>query len=123
MAFVLLTVEEVEYLHEQVLYEGELQGLAGHKSLASVLARIDNRLAYGLIADVYELAATYAVALAVGYVFYDGNKRTAFTAMNICLVLNGIEPTFEVMEAADLLIKVAQHQVDEMVLAEWLRQH
>lgn len=123
MEFVLLTVEDVEYLHEQVLYAGELQGLAGHKSLASTLARIENRLAYGLIADVYELAATYAVALAVGHVFHDGNKRTAFTAMNICLVLNGVEPTFDVMEAADLLIEVAQSRVDELALAQWLRVH
>ncbi len=123
MEFVLLTLEDVEYLHEQVLYVGELQGLAGNKSLASSLARIENRLAYGLIADVYELAATYAVALTVGHVFNDGNKRTAFTAMNICLVLNGIEPTFDVMEAADLLIEVAQGKMDEFALADWLRKH
>ncbi|HPY39798.1 MAG TPA: type II toxin-antitoxin system death-on-curing family toxin [Thiolinea sp.] len=123
MEFVLLTPEDVEYLHEQVLYESELQGLAGDKSLAGCLARVENRLAYGLIGDVYELAATYAVALAVGHVFNDGNKRTAFTAMNICLVLNGVEPTFDVMAAADVLITVAQNRVDEVVLAEWLRMH
>lgn len=122
MELVLLSVEDVEYLHEQVLYPGELPGFAGDKSLAGVLARVENRLAYGLISDVFELAATYAVVLAVGYVFNDGNKRTAFAAMSISLVLNGIEPSFDVMEAADLIIESAQSRMDEATLAEWLRQ-
>lgn len=122
MEFVLLTVEDVEYLHEQVLYPGELAGSAGDKSLAGVLARVENRLAYGMISDAYELAATYAVVLVVGDVFNDENKRTAFTCMNISLALNGIEPTFDVMEAADLIIEAAQGRVDEAALAEWLRQ-
>jgi death-on-curing protein len=122
MEFVLLTVEDVEYLHEQVLYPGELAGSAGDKSLAGVLARVENRLAYGMISDAYELVATYAVVLVVGDVFNDENKRTAFTCMNISLTLNGIEPTFNVMEAADLIIEAAQGRVDEAALAEWLRQ-
>ena len=123
MEFVLLTVDDVEYLHEQVLYPGELAGLAGDKSLAGVLARVENRLSYGLISDVFELAATYATVLAVGHVFNDGNKRTAFAAMNISLVLNDIEPTFDVMEAADLIIEAAQRQLDVADLATWLRLH
>ncbi|WP_020558489.1 type II toxin-antitoxin system death-on-curing family toxin [Thiofilum flexile] len=123
MTYVLLSAEEIEYLHEQVLYEGELAGLAGDKSLVSALARVENRLTYGLINDVYELAATYATVLAVGHVFNDGNKRTAFTAMNICLVLNGIDPTFDVIEAADVIIEVAQGKRDEQDLAAWLRSH
>jgi death-on-curing protein len=123
MEFVLLTVDDVEYLHEQVLYPGELAGLAGDKSLAGVLARVENRLSYGLISDVFELAATYATVLAVGHVFNDGNKRTAFAAMNISLVLNDIEPTFDVMEAADLIIEAAQRQLDAADLATWLRLH
>lgn len=123
MEFVLLTVDDVEYLHEQVLYSGELAGLAGDKSLAGVLARVENRLSYGLISDVFELAATYATVLAVGHVFNDGNKRTAFAAMNISLVLNDIEPTFDVMEAADLIIEAAQRQLDAADLATWLRLH
>ena len=123
MEFVLLTVDDVEYLHEQVLYPGELAGLAGDKSLAGVLARVENRLSYGLISDVFELAATYATVLAVGHVFNDGNKRTAFAAMNISLVLNDIEPTFDVMEAADLIIEATQRQLDAADLATWLRLH
>ncbi|MBK8453998.1 MAG: type II toxin-antitoxin system death-on-curing family toxin [Thiofilum sp.] len=121
MAYVLLSVEQIEYLHEEVLYDGELSGLAGDKSLASVLARVEHRLTYGLINDVYELAATYATVLAVGHVFNDGNKRTAFTTMNVCLVLNGIDPQFDVIEAADILIEIAQGKKNEQDLAVWLR--
>ena len=123
MAYVLLSIENIEYLHEQVLYEGELVSSAGDKSLANALARVENRLTYGLINDVYELAATYATVLAVGHLFNDGNKRTAFTAMNICLVLNGIEPQFDVIAAAEVIVEVAQGKRDEQDLAVWLRSH
>jgi death-on-curing protein len=108
-------------LHDAILNANELPGLAGDKSLDAVLGRVENRLNYGLIEDVFDLAATYAVVLAVSHVFNDGNKRTAFTVMDICLVQNGVEPTYDVIEAADMIIRAAQRQVDEKELAMWLR--
>jgi len=41
--------------------------------------------------------------------------------MDICLVQNGVEPTYDVIEAADMIIRAAQRQVDEKELAMWLR--
>jgi death-on-curing protein len=78
-------------------------------------------IGFGLIDDVFDLAATYAVVLAVGHVFNDGNKRTAFTVMDICLVQNGMEPRYDVIEAADLIVRAARSQLDEKELALWLR--
>ena len=108
-------------IHEQVIGPDELQGTAVNKSIESVLARVDNRIAYGLIEDVFELAACYACYIAVGHAFNDGNKRTAFTAMDTCLRVNGIELDFDTVETSDLIIKAAQGIVDEKELAEWLR--
>lgn len=121
MELLLIGRDAVLALHDAVLNPNELAGLAGDKSLDAVLGRIENRLQYGLIEDVFDLAATYAVVLAVGHVFNDGNKRTAFTVMDICLVQNGIEPTYDVIEAADMIIQAAQRKVDERDLALWLR--
>ncbi len=121
MELLLIGRDAVLALHDAVLNPNELAGLAGDKSLDAVLGRIENRLQYGLIEDVFDLAATYAVVLAVGHVFNDGNKRTAFTVMDICLVQNGIEPTYDVIEAADMIIQAAQRKVDEKDLALWLR--
>lgn len=121
MELLLIGRDAVLALHDAVLNPNELAGLAGDKSLDAVLGRIENRLQYGLIEDVFDLAATYAVVLAVGHVFNDGNKRTAFTVMDICLVQNGIEPAYDVIEAADMIIQAAQRKVDEKELALWLR--
>ena len=116
-----LSSGKVIVIHEQVIGPDELQGTAVNKSIESVLARVDNRIAYGLIEDVFELAACYACYIAVGHAFNDGNKRTAFTAMDTCLRVNGIELDFDTVETSDLIIKAAQGIVDEKELAEWLR--
>ena len=108
-------------MHEQAVGPDELQGMALNKSIESVLARIDNRVAYGMIEDVFELAACYACCIAVGHAFNDGNKRTAFTAMDTCLRINGIELDFDMVETSEMIIKAAQGIVDEKELAEWLR--
>ncbi|HQQ74810.1 MAG TPA: type II toxin-antitoxin system death-on-curing family toxin [Pseudomonadales bacterium] len=121
MELLLIGRDAVLALHDAVLNPNEIAGLAGDKSLDAVVGRVGNRLQYGLIEDVFDLAATYAVVLAVGHVFNDGNKRTAFTVMDICLVQNGIEPGYDVIEAADMIIRAAQGIVDEKELALWLR--
>ena len=121
MNFVLLTVELVEALHDAILNPAELRGRAGDKSLDSALARIDNRLAYGMIGDAFDLAAAYAVAVSQGHCFNDGNKRTPFRAMNAVLALNGIQIDWTTEETGQTIIRAAQGRLDEMDLAEWLR--
>ena len=116
-----LSPEKVVAMHEQIVGPDELQGIARNKSIESVLARIDNRVAYGMIEDVFELAACYACCIAVGNAFNDGNKRTALKAMDTCLTINGIELDFDTVETGDMIIKAAQGIVDEKELADWLR--
>ena len=65
----LLRSVDVLNIHAKVINPQELQGLAGNKSLEAFIHRIENRIQYGLIGDVYYLAATYAVVIAVGYMF------------------------------------------------------
>lgn len=116
-----LTVEEVVEIHDSVINPGELQGLAGSKSLEGALSRVDFRISYGVIQDEFDLAATYAVAIAQGHVFNDANKRTAYTCMHASLIANNIKIVFRDDEVGDLIIKVAQGLVDEGELATWLR--
>lgn len=122
MDFVLLTAAMVERLHDLVLNPGELPGRALDKSLEGALARVENRLAYGLIEDVFDLAAAYCVAIAQGHCFNDANKRTAFRAMQVCLDLHGLaEPPLSVPETGQIIIRVAQRQLEEAALSDWLR--
>jgi death-on-curing protein len=92
------------------------------KSLEGALSRVDNRLAYGLIEDIFDLAAAYCVAVAQGHCFNDGNKRTAFHAMDAVLTMNGRTPRWNTEEIGQIVIRVAQRQMEEGALAEWLRE-
>ena len=121
MSFLLLDVEQVETLHDLVLNPGELSGKARDKSLDGALARVDNRLVYGMIEDVFDLAAAYAEAIAQGHCFNDANKRTAYRAMIVCLTLNGVSVTHGTEEIGQQIIRLAQGLLDAGDVTEWLR--
>jgi death on curing protein len=121
MNFVLLSAELVEALLDDVLNPGELPGRARVKSLDAALARVEHRLAYGLIGDVFDLAAAYAMAVACGHCFNDANKRTAFRAMNAVLAFNGVARRWQAEEVGDLIVRLAEGRLGKGDLAEWLR--
>lgn len=116
-----LTAEQVISIHEQVILPNELQGMARNKSIEAVLGRVQNRLAYGLVGDVFDLAACYACYIATGHCFHDANKRTAHTAMQLVLVANGIAIEYDVAQMADKIIAAAQGLIEEDELAVYLR--
>lgn len=121
MSFLLLSVDHIIVIHDEVLEPHELQEMAGDKSLDGALSRVDNRLKYGLIEDVYSLAASYAVAISQANCFNDGNKRTAFQVMDLILDLNGINLTWDVEEVGKKIVLLSQSKLDEADLAQWLQ--
>ncbi|MFQ6551747.1 type II toxin-antitoxin system death-on-curing family toxin [Aestuariibius insulae] len=121
MAFNLLTTKLVVAIHDEVLNPGELQGLARDKSLDGALARVDNKLAYGMIRDVFDLAAAYAEAIATGHCFNDANKRTAYQATVLLLEANSVSMAFASDEIGPLIIELAQRKLEGEDLADWLR--
>jgi death on curing protein len=121
MEFVILTPDMVAAIHDAVLNPGELPGRALDKSLEGALSRVDNRLAYGMVDDAFDLAAAYAVAISQGHCFNDANKRTAHQSMDTCLDLNGIQINWTAEDVGPIIIRVAQRLMDEGELALWLR--
>lgn len=121
MSYLLLSVEQIETLHDLVLNPGELPGKALNKSLEGALARVVNRLVYGMIEDVFDLAAAYAEAIAQGHCFNDANKRTAYRAMIVCLRLNGVTLTHDTEDVGQRIIRLAQRLSDAGEMADWLR--
>ena len=123
MDWLLLSAAEVDAIHDAVLNPGELPGRARDKSLEGALARVENRVAYGMVSDVADLAAAYAMAVAQGHCFNDGNKRTAYRVMLLTLELNGAVlgdvPTEEVGQQ---IIALAQGRIEDGDLADWLRE-
>ena len=121
MTFVLLSVEHVIAIHDHVLDDHELQGMVGGKFLEGALARVENRLKFGLIEDVFALGASYAAAISQAHCFNDGNKRTAFQVMDLVLDLNGVQITWNTEVIGQQVILLAQSRLDETDFADWLR--
>ena len=96
--------------------------MAGDKSLEGALSRVENRLNYGLIENIYSLAASYAVAVSQAHCFNDENKRTAFQVMDLILDLNGINVTWDTETVGQKMVLLSQSKFDETDLAQWLRQ-
>lgn len=122
MTFVLLTVDDVVAIHDYVLDGHELPGLAGGKFLDGALGRVENRLNYGLITDVFELAASYAAAISQADCFNDGNKRTVFQVMDVVLDLNGVQMPWDKEVIGQKMVLLAQSKLDDASFADWLRQ-
>ena len=110
-------------VHEEQLAEhGGASGTRDDGLFESALARPLNLAAYGE-PDVHALAAAYGVGLAKNHPFIDGNKRTAFVAVELFMELNGHELTAGDTECVLTMLAVAAGQMDEIALAHWLRQH
>lgn len=89
--------------------------------LSTLFYRVQNRTHDGSISDVFELAATYWVAIARGHIFNDGNKRTAFFVTMTFLYRNGIRirDTDNTLENLTVEAATGEKTVDQ--LAQHLR--
>ncbi len=116
-ADVLLAVHE-----EQLAEHGGAAGVRDLGLFESALARPQNMAAYG-DPDVAALAASYGVGLAKNHPFIDGNKRTAFVAVELFLALNGHELVADDANCVLTMLSVAAGTLDELGFAAWLRTH
>jgi death-on-curing protein len=91
----LLSVDHIIAIYDEVLELNKFQGIGGDNSLEGALSKVDSWLKYGLIEDIYSLAASYATAISQAHCFNDGNKRTAFQVMDLILDLNGINAIWD----------------------------
>ena len=107
---------------EQLAEHGGGSGLRDQGLLESALARPINLAAYE-DPDVAALAASYTVGLAKNHPFVDGNKRTAFVALELFLALNGHELMAGDADCVVTMLAVAAGDIEEAELAEWIRQN
>lgn len=107
---------------EQLLEHGGAIGTRDIGLFESALAR-PRQLAHYETPDAADLAAAYAFGIARNHPFVDGNKRTAFVAAELFLVLNGLELNADDGECVVTMLAVAAGQMDEATFARWLRAH
>ena len=119
--FVVITASQVITLHDHLIGKNELQGLAKNKSLETVLERVHNRVQYGFVTDVFDLAACYATFIAKGHCFNDANKRTSAAVLFFVLSVNQVTINFLDVALGDWILRVATNEKTEAELAMWLR--
>ena len=107
---------------EQLAEHGGSSGLRDTGLLESALARPQQLAAYGE-PDLAAIAASYGLGLAKNHPFIDGNKRTAFVAVELCLVLNGSELTADDVDCTLTMLALAAGDLDKAAFAEWIRRH
>ena len=105
---------------EQLAEHGGAAGVRDLGLFESALARPQHLAHYGE-PDAADLAAAYAFGLARNYPFVDGNKRTAFVAMELFLVLNGHALVASDAECVMTFLSLAAGDLEEQALAHWIR--
>ena len=112
-------------VHEAQL--SEHGGGAGVRDLGlfeSALARPQQLASYGAPPpDAADLAAAYGFGLARNHPFVDGNKRTAFVAVELFLALNGHVLAADDAACVMTMLALAAGDLSEAGFAAWLRQH
>ena len=107
---------------EQLAEHGGGAGLRDVNLLESALARPEQLAHYGA-PDAADLAASYGFGISRNHPFVDGNKRTAFVAVELFLALNGFELTANDADCVVNMLNLAAGKLPEADFAEWIRQN
>lgn len=120
-----LTIEQVMDLHRLVIAQsGGSGGIRDMNLLESALAQ--PTMTFGG-ADLYPTLAAKAGALAHSLIqnhpFIDGNKRIGHAAMEVFLVINGVEIDASIDEQEIVCIGVASGELSRAELTDWIEEH
>lgn len=108
----------------QLAEHGGMDGVRDETLLDSALARPQQLFAYGdPVPDLAALVASLAYGLARNHPFVDGNKPTALVLCRTFLALNAVELVASSKEKYLTFLSLAEGNLSEAELAEWLRQH
>lgn len=120
-AWIWLDPQVLLAVHDAQLVEhGGAAGVRSAELFDSALAGPRNLAAHGR-PDAADLAAAYGVGIARNHPFVDGNKRTAFVAMELFLTLNGWRLTANDVDCVMTMLAVAAGELDVAAFAGWLR--
>ena len=107
---------------EQLAEHGGGAGVRDGNLLQSALARPEQLAHYGT-PDAADLAASYGFGISRNHPFVDGNKRTAFVAVELFLALNGFELAATDADCVVNMLDLAAGKLPEAEFAQWIRQN
>jgi death on curing protein len=119
-----LSLSEVLRLHADLVATSG--GATGVRDLGRVQAALAQPMATFGGEDLYpalaDKAAALGFALVQGHAFIDGNKRIGHAAMEVFLMLNGLELVESVDEQERAILAVASGKMSREAFTEWVTQ-
>jgi death on curing protein len=117
-----ITLDQVMELHRQIIQQsGGGTGVRDQGALESAIAQ--PRMTFGgeeLYATVVEKAAALGFSLIMNHPFVDGNKRVGHAAIEVFLVINGLEIIAPVDEQETIILSLANGSIDRQTFTDWL---
>jgi death-on-curing protein len=119
------TLNEVLELHRRVMRQsGGAMGIHSLGALESALAQ--PRMTFAgedLYPTVIEKAAALGFSIINNHPFVDGNKRTGHAAMEIFLILNGLDIDATIDEQERTILNLAAGELSREAFTAWLHTH
>jgi death-on-curing protein len=120
-----LTLIEILELHHRIIEQsGGTLGIHNLGLLESAIAQ--PYMTFGgedLYPSLIEKAGALGFSVIMNHPFADGNKRTGHAAMEVFLILNGMEIIASVDEQEQIILAVASGQAGREVFVNWLIGH
>jgi death-on-curing protein len=121
--WVWLDAQVMRAVHEEQLAEHGGGGGVGDEGLFESAMNRPLHLAHHGQPDAAALAAAYGFGLARKHPFVDGNKGSAFVAVELFLTLNGWNLAADDAQCVLTMLDLAAGDLAEDEFAQWLREH
>ncbi|MEL6165150.1 MAG: type II toxin-antitoxin system death-on-curing family toxin [Cyanobacteria bacterium J06628_3] len=120
-----LVLIEVIELHRQIIEQsGGALGIRDLGALESALAQpymtFSGEELYPTLVDK---ASAIGFSLVMNHPFIDGNKRIGHAAMEVFLVMNGVEIDASVDEQESIFLSLASGKLNREAFTDWLKSH
>ncbi|MEO0933241.1 MAG: type II toxin-antitoxin system death-on-curing family toxin [Cyanobacteria bacterium J06641_2] len=120
-----LVLIEVIELHRQIIEQsGGALGIRDLGALESALAQ--PYMTFGgeeLYPKLVDKASAIGFSLVMNHPFIDGNKRIGHAAMEVFLVMNGVEIDASVDEQESIFLSLASGKLKREEFTHWLKSH
>lgn len=120
-----LEIADILEIHQILIdHFGGMSGVRDEGLLESALSQPQVSFFGELLhPTIHAQAAAYLYHLAKNHPFLDGNKRTAYGAIEVFLRLNGYNLNLSNEEAYNMVIQVAQGDISKEELSSFLAEH
>ncbi len=120
-----LQIGDILEIHQILIAQfGGMPGIRDEGLLDSALSQPQATFFGELLhPTIHEQAAAYLYHIAKNHPFLDGNKRTAYGAMEAFLRLNGYNLDLSDEQTYNMVMQVAQGEMSKEALASLLEQH